>query len=383
MTFHSVRKRRTEELGPGGELTLPVNVFEALLLDLKERGWNSISCQELFDHLDRQAPLPSNPILLTFDDGYLDNFTIAAPIMKKYGFRGTIFVATDFIHQEDVVRPSLEEHDNPPERGWLSPAEMQKLESDGVFEIQSHTARHSRLPISGKIIDFHRPKARCWWLERNQATPLELSLEHHGGTSELIPWGTPVYESEWSLPAQAIHPSQGMAESLQNYVRENGGSTFFEQSDWETCLRDVASKNAGDLTPETPEARQERISQELQESKNKLEDILNHPVPFLAWPGGGCSPESVELAISSAGYVATFGTNRAFSGVPRDLRTIPRAYFRQTYRGRFHNKLRVNLCRSIIEWEAGQISGYWTGFWTRRLMSLFADSKERNSPKSG
>ena len=54
MTFHSVRKRRTEELGLNGELTLPSDVFEALLQKLKSQNWNSISCTELVDHLEKQ-----------------------------------------------------------------------------------------------------------------------------------------------------------------------------------------------------------------------------------------------------------------------------------------------------------------------------------------
>ncbi|MBO45387.1 MAG: hypothetical protein CMJ96_00655 [Planctomycetes bacterium] len=380
MTFHSVRKRRTEELGLNGELTLPSDVFEALLQKLKSQNWNSISCTELVDHLEHDAPLPENPVLLSFDDGYLDNFTIAAPIMKRYGFKGTIFVATDFIHPKDVVRPTLETTDHPPERGWLSPAEIRKLEHDGIFEIQSHTSRHSRLPVSLEILNFHRPDSRCWWMERNAASPAQLSEEHHGGTTDLVPWGAPVFQSEWSSPAHAIIPPEAFIHSLQDYVCENGGSHFFESSDWEEKLRNFSARINVIADPEKPEDRRGRILKDLKDSKETLENILNHSIPFLAWPGGGCSSESVELALSSAGYRATFGTNRACEGVARDLRAIPRAYFRQNYRGRFHKTLRVNLCASILEWEAGQISGYWKGFWTRRLMALFANPNFKNNP---
>ena len=46
------------------------------------------------------AELPENPIMITFDDGYEDNYQNAYPILKKYGFTGTIFVITDFVSNQ-------------------------------------------------------------------------------------------------------------------------------------------------------------------------------------------------------------------------------------------------------------------------------------------
>ncbi|MCH2113019.1 MAG: polysaccharide deacetylase family protein [Planctomycetes bacterium] len=381
MTLHSVRARHTESLGPHGELTLPADVFEALLVSLKEGGYQSIRCQQLFDHLQSGASLPQNPILLTFDDGYLDNWTIAAPLLKKYGFQATVFVATDFIHPETITRPTLEDHPSPPERGWMSAQELQQLEADGVFEVQSHTARHSRLPISLNIVDYHRPDARCWWLERNAASPDQLAREEWGATAELVPWGTPVFESEWSSPARAILPPQELQAALCERVADQGGAAFFNFADWHSQLSNLAKEHLAAVVSEPPEQASKRILEDLRRSKDALESILGHSIPFLAWPGGGSSAHGISCALNEVGYTATFGTNRVCPGVTPDITAIPRAYFRQNYRGKFDLSLRVALCRGILDWEAGKVSGYARSFLARRMMALFNNPKTPNLPR--
>lgn len=59
--------------------------------------FNTISIDNLFNWLWGDAALPHRPLLITFDDGYRDNFDIALPILKKYGLPGIFFLATDYI----------------------------------------------------------------------------------------------------------------------------------------------------------------------------------------------------------------------------------------------------------------------------------------------
>ena len=63
------------------------------------------------DHFQRGKHLPDKPIVITFDDGYKDNHDFAYPIMKEYGYTGTIFVVskaignTNFFDVEKKLQP--------------------------------------------------------------------------------------------------------------------------------------------------------------------------------------------------------------------------------------------------------------------------------------
>ena len=56
--------------------------------------FNVISLQTLRAHIVDGQPLPEHPLLITFDDGYMDNYTNALPVLKKYGLPAVIFIVT-------------------------------------------------------------------------------------------------------------------------------------------------------------------------------------------------------------------------------------------------------------------------------------------------
>src|SRR5262245_45871507 len=75
-------------------LSVPPEMFEAQLRLLSNHGYNTITLRELYEYLAIGTALPDNPIVLTFDDGYVDNYTNAFPLLQKYGMRGTFFILT-------------------------------------------------------------------------------------------------------------------------------------------------------------------------------------------------------------------------------------------------------------------------------------------------
>jgi peptidoglycan/xylan/chitin deacetylase (PgdA/CDA1 family) len=75
---------------------------------------------------------------LTFDDGYLDNFAVAAPILKNLGLPATFFVTTGFIGSRTI--PAWDQHLNR-HPGWMSWDQVRRLAAMG-FEIGNHTDTH-------------------------------------------------------------------------------------------------------------------------------------------------------------------------------------------------------------------------------------------------
>ena len=110
-------------------LAVPVNDFDAQMSYLSEHGYVTITPDELAEGLEGNLNLPEKPVLITFDDGYVDNYTNAFPILKKYNFRATIFIIPSLISK------------NPRYMTW---EQLKEMEQNGVT-MQSHTLNHIAL----------------------------------------------------------------------------------------------------------------------------------------------------------------------------------------------------------------------------------------------
>jgi peptidoglycan/xylan/chitin deacetylase (PgdA/CDA1 family) len=79
------------------DLSVPPELFEQHLAYLKAQGYQTVSLDDLTYALAQGRPLPAGDksILITFDDGYLDNYQNAFPLLQKYGFTGVFFVVTE------------------------------------------------------------------------------------------------------------------------------------------------------------------------------------------------------------------------------------------------------------------------------------------------
>ena len=110
-------------------LAVPTNDFEAQMKFLVDSGCVTITPDELYAGLNGEVELPPKPVLITFDDGYIDNYTNAFPILKKYGLHATIFVIPSFTG----VYP-----------GYMNWEQLKEMEANGIT-IESHTLTHPKL----------------------------------------------------------------------------------------------------------------------------------------------------------------------------------------------------------------------------------------------
>lgn len=113
-------------------LSVGPDVFRAQLVTLREQGYTSITLTELAYAIAMGNPLPPKPVVITFDDGYRDNYTNAFPILKEEGFKATFFIITN-----------LAEERNDTYMTWEMLVEMQQA----GMEIGSHTLSH--IDLSG------------------------------------------------------------------------------------------------------------------------------------------------------------------------------------------------------------------------------------------
>jgi peptidoglycan/xylan/chitin deacetylase (PgdA/CDA1 family) len=140
LTYHHVGSRPPHV--PHPSLTVTTEQFARQMAWLRRRGYHTITSSQWIAHRERSAPLPSKPVMLTFDDAYADLETTALPAMKRYGFTGVIFAITG-----RVGLPT-------PWDGMPTMSREQLLRcAGGGMEIGSHTRTHLDLSTleAGKL----------------------------------------------------------------------------------------------------------------------------------------------------------------------------------------------------------------------------------------
>ena len=105
--------------------TVPPAEFAAQMDELLARGYTTISLVDFLRAKKGKETLPEKPLILTFDNGYIDNYTDMLPILEERGMKGTVFMVTN-----NIGRP-----------GYLSWNALKDMQTRGI-EIGSHTANH-------------------------------------------------------------------------------------------------------------------------------------------------------------------------------------------------------------------------------------------------
>jgi peptidoglycan/xylan/chitin deacetylase (PgdA/CDA1 family) len=156
--------------------------FEHQLRQLKSRGFETITFDTYLRFRDAEpgVTLPKKPIVLTFDDGYLDNYTNAWPLLKKYGFTATIYALGHPKHDHNFWdTPSGE-----PRQPLMSAEQLQEMATAGI-EIGGHTLNHTKLT--------EIPMAEAW-IEINESRQNLLALTGQPVRTFAYPYG--VYSDE-------------------------------------------------------------------------------------------------------------------------------------------------------------------------------------------
>ncbi len=103
--------------------------FEEQLAYFASQGYHSVLLQDVYDAVTQNKPLPAKPLVLTFDDGYDDNYLNAFPLLQKYHYTGTFYIPTGLLE-----RP-----------GYMTWEQVVALSKAGM-DIQSHSITHPALP---------------------------------------------------------------------------------------------------------------------------------------------------------------------------------------------------------------------------------------------
>jgi len=153
LVYHHVSQTVSEGSPALRRLTVTADVFAQQMQYLQDNGYHVITFSDLADFFENGKELPSLPIIISFDDGWENQFDYALPSLEKYHYSATFFVVTNYIG-----RP-----------GFISWPQLQTLLTDGM-KIGSHSRSHPRL---NRIKD----SAKLWDQIYNSKAILESQLE--------------------------------------------------------------------------------------------------------------------------------------------------------------------------------------------------------------
>ncbi len=134
LTYHSIDDS-------GSVVSVSPHKFKEQMDYLKKKGYRTISPDEIVESIEKKRGLTDKTILITFDDGYKNNYTDAFPILRENGFTAIVFLTTEHCERNndwDGQHPSI------PVLPMLSWDEIREMDQYGI-EFGAHTQTHCRL----------------------------------------------------------------------------------------------------------------------------------------------------------------------------------------------------------------------------------------------
>lgn len=224
LMYHSITRD-----GANNPYSIDERRFEEQLRWLRQTGHQSVSIAQVADWLDGYASLPSRAVLITFDDGYLDNLEVALPLLQRYLFSACIFVSTNWIGEKERHYSQLGEKMLP----MLTWEELRQLANAGI-DIGSHTLSHpflTELPAERAWEEIHQAKQE---LERHLGREtLAFSYpnsRHNANLREMVkragyrlafsgyPGGDMLYRDHYNLYRLCIYNNRSKAEFVFNTI---------------------------------------------------------------------------------------------------------------------------------------------------------------------
>ena len=217
--YHGILKDSKRQ----GKYVISPDTFENDLKYLTEKGYTTIVMQDLIDYV-HGGTLPEKPIMLTFDDGYSNNYLYAYPLLQKYGCK---MVLSPIVRN---VEESTERQDTNPNYAQCSWEQLKEMSDSGLVELQNHSynmhtnteGRNGTKKNKGESDEAYK-QAFTEDVRRAQ----EAFQENIGKqpTTFTYPFGAISYDSIEYLKQMGFQATL-TCENKMNYIRREPGALF-------------------------------------------------------------------------------------------------------------------------------------------------------------
>jgi peptidoglycan/xylan/chitin deacetylase (PgdA/CDA1 family) len=165
LCYHQIRDWKASDSKTARDYITPVATFRSHIKMLADSGYTAILPDQLYNYLVYGKALPAKPVMLTFDDTDLDQFTVAAPELRKYNFKAVYFIMTVSLGRprymsRDQVKQLSDEGNVIGSHTWDHHNVKKFKEEDWVTQIEKPTKTLEE--ITGKNIEYFAYPFGLW-----------------------------------------------------------------------------------------------------------------------------------------------------------------------------------------------------------------------------
>ena len=256
LMYHSV----DSEKGKGG---IFVDEFEEHIKWIKDK--KTFKMEEL-KGLDYK--LPKNSILITFDDGYKNNYTLAFPILKKYNMKATIFLNTKFIEKDDA---------------YLNWAEIREMYESGLVDFQLHTHSHQLTIKNIDVLGFYDEESSPYFKRESYSLFFDGNYDEKRDAGKLN--GLPVFKLRSKISIPGYKAKKDFVEKYRN-VMEPQENNMSEKEKKEFLNKLFKERKDEFFDKISEEQFKETVKFEILENKKIISEKLGKIPDCLAYPWG-------------------------------------------------------------------------------------------------
>lgn len=281
LTYHRViDKGRRKQTNSTAGIIVSERLFDMQMRSL-QRHLHPISLDDFQAHVESGKPLPPRSCLVTFDDGWLDNYEIALPILKKHEIPATVFLPTNFISNDRTF--------------WQE--EMMKW----LTALLRSGRKDSRARLAETLNTGKAPSSLTTWDLRDYVTNLKSQTY-----------------KEIFQKLEDVRSELGQDKAPPHYDRHMTWAQVLEMQDAGISFASHAMSHQILCRLSGAECRRELVS-----SRAVLEDKLGKSVRALAYPNGDHDISVMQQA-RTAGYAIAFSTHSGLFDRKSNPLSIPR-----------------------------------------------------------
>ena len=219
LMYHSVLKDSSRL----GQYVISPAQLESDLAYIRQQGYTTVVMRDVIDYVDNGTPLPEKPIMLTFDDGFYNNYLYAYPLLKQYDMTAVI---------SPVVKWSEFYSDTPQEQdhalySYLTWAQIREMADSGAVEIQNHTydmhanksgGRKGTLMCAGETVESYQQ------VLRDDLTRAQTLLTQQAGVTPTVftyPYGAMCDEAAQVIQALGFRGSLSCESRINVITRQS------------------------------------------------------------------------------------------------------------------------------------------------------------------
>lgn len=153
--YHHVEPLAVATKEGHAQLTVDSSIFESQMRYLSERGYHTLTADELVQSLLLKQPLRGKNIVLTFDDGYADWYPYVYPVLQKYNLIGNFFISSGLLNKP----------------GYLTVSELKEMANSSYVSVYNHTSQHIDIGYAASYVIEQELQT--------SSTMLEMTLNKH------------------------------------------------------------------------------------------------------------------------------------------------------------------------------------------------------------